>query len=235
MWRPTPRLATATLTATLAFAFALATCPLAGAASVQTYAYDTSGSISGPSGNVPITFQPETYTSSLATPGSVVLGDFITNPLPSTATLTYNNTPFSITLYVGSFNVPNSYAGPANETAYKISGMLNGTIGGDGSSSMMATVNAVTTLGSGTPPFPVSDLVFSTQGIAAPNGSQEGITAFTAQILVAGLPISSSSSGGGPGSPKTAPEPSTIAVFGLALAGFAWRQRSRSRAGHAGA
>jgi PEP-CTERM motif len=227
MWRMTPRLATATLTATLAFAFAFATAPTSQAASVQTYAYNTWGSISGPSGDVPISFDPQSSTSILTTPGSVVLGEFITNPLPPTATLTYNNTAFSITLNIGAINPNSLSSGPVNDFLYNISGVLNGTIGGDGTSSMMATVTSITAGSSSTPPFPISDLVIGTQGIGAPSGSAQGVTMLTAQILVAGLPISS---GSGPSNPNPTPEPSTIAVFGLALAGWAFHRRTNSRA-----
>ena len=217
MWRMTPRLATATLTAMLAIA--PATAPEARAASVQTYAYNTSGSISGPS-NAPITFQPESSTTTLATPGSVVLGQFITNPLPTTASLAYNDTPFSVTLNVGGFNSTSPQTGPVNDTLYTISGVLNGTVSGDGTSSMMATATSISTTGAySTPPFPISDLVISSQGIVAPNGSTAGVTTLTARVTAAGSPI--------PGLPAPAPEPSTIAILGLALAGWAGCRRSR--------
>ena len=222
MWRKTPQLATATLTATLALAFA--TVGTTEAAAVQSYSYSTSGSISGMSGVQPITFNPEYYQGTFTTPGSIVLGEFATNPLPSTATLTYNNTPFTIDLNVGPVSGSNDYGYGYNGNTYQyqISGVLNGSIGGDGSSNMMASVTSITGSGSGvasTPPFPISDLQINLpQGIAAPNGYNQGITTLTAQVLTAGVPI-------------PAPEPSTIAVFGLALAGWAARhRRSRPRA-----
>jgi PEP-CTERM motif len=226
MWRMTPRLATATLTATLALAFAFGADPKVEAATVQTYAYNTSGSISGPSGDVPITYDPQATTSMLTTPGSVNLGEFVTNPLPTTASLTYNNTPFTILLNVGAFNPNDSFTPPINSFEYQISGTLNGTINGDGTSSMMATVTSITGVGSSsTPPFPISEFTIAAQGIAAPNGSSQGITMLTGQVLVAGDPPPL-----GLGSPTPTPEPSTIAVFGLALAGWACRRLVRSRA-----
>jgi PEP-CTERM motif len=228
MWRMTPRLATATLTATLALAFAFGADPKVEAATVQTYAYNTSGSISGPSGDVPITYDPQATTSMLSTPGSVNLGEFVTNPLPTTASLTYNDTPFTIFLSVGAFNPNSSTSGPIDNAIYTISGMLNGTISGDGTSSMMATVTSITA-GSepAIPPFPISDLVIAAQGVAAPNGGSQGITMLTGQVLVAGNPVPPPL---GLGSPTPTPEPSTIAVFGLALAGWACRRLVRSRA-----
>jgi hypothetical protein len=225
MWRMTPRLATATLTATFGLALSFATAPKVEAASVQTYAYDTSGSISGPSGDVPITFVPQSSTGMLTTPGSVVLGEFLTNPLPSTATLTYNDTPFTIDLNIGALNPKSFTSSPNYYAQYEISGVLNGTIGGDGSSSMMATVSSITAV-SGTypPPFPISDLVISAQGIAAPDGSSQGVTMLTGQVLVAGTPPPL-----GLGNPTPTPEPSTIAIFGLALAGWACHRRLRAK------
>ena len=70
-----------------------------------------------------------------------------------------------------------------------------------------------------TPPFPPTDLSIAPQGIVAPYTPTytDGITTVYAQVAVLGLP-------------SPAPEPSTIAVFGLALAGWAYRRRSRARA-----
>jgi hypothetical protein len=224
MWRMTPRLAIATLTATLAFALEAA--PEAMAATVQSYSYTTFGDISGMTGVQPIEFQGVYNGGTLTTPGSVTLGQFITNPLPATATLTYNDTPFTIDLNVKPMSPANFVPGNNFNTLgyeYVISGVLNGSITGNGISSMMATVTSITgnDFGLGTtPPFPISDLqVIAPQGIVAPNGSIDGVTTLTGQVTV-----------GDPGLPTPAPEPSTIAVFGLALAGWAYRRRSRARA-----
>ena len=231
MWRMTPRLATATLTATLALALSIPAVPQARAASVQSYSYTTSGGIDGPSGS-PITFNPQSYSSTLTTPGSFVLGSFTTSPLPPTATLTYNNTPFTIDLNIapaGSYVYPYYYGYSYNPSAYQyqISGVLNGSItgatSGSGSSSMFATITSVTGSGLGsttTPPFPVSDLQFNfPQGIAAAVGSNPSTTTLAGQVTIAGVPLL----------PAPAPEPSTIAVFGLALAGLACRRQLRPR------
>jgi hypothetical protein len=228
MWRMMPRPATATLIAALALTLALADAPDARAAAVQSYSYTTSGNISGMTGaNLPINFSPSYNQGMLTTPGSFVLGQITTNPLPPTATLTYNNTPFTIDLNVGSVNSPyfgyNYYPGYYNRGyQYAISGVLNGSITGTGTSTMMASVTSITgnDFGLGTtPPFPISELkVTALQGIAAPNGNSQGITTLTAQVLVAGLPL-----------PAPAPEPTSIAAFGAALAGWLLRRRSRSK------
>lgn len=233
MWRMMPRLAIATLTATIALACLAA--PKAGASAVQSYAYTTTGSIDGPGGNTPISFTP-TYSGTLTTPGSINLGSFVTNPLPPTATLIYNNTPFTIDLNVSAvgtypsaygnygYNYGYNYGTPTYQ--YVISGKLNGSItgatSGSGTSSMFATITSISGNGLGTgtaPPFPISDLVVNLpQGIAAAVGSNQSYTMLTGQVIVAGLPL-----------PAPAPEPSTFAVFGVALAGLAYR-RARSRA-----
>ncbi len=229
MRRTTPRLAIATLTATIALACLVA--PKAGASTVQSYAYNTTGSIDGPGGNTPISFMPN-YGGMLTTPGTVNFGSFVTNPLPPTATLIYDNTPFTIDLNVSApgtspYYYPGygyNYGTPTYQ--YVISGTLNGSItgatSGPGTSSMFATITSISGHGMSTanvPPFPFADLVVNIpQGIAAAVGSNQSYTALTGQVIVAGLPL-----------PAPAPEPSTFAVFGAALAGLAWR-RARSRA-----
>jgi PEP-CTERM motif len=222
MWRMTPRLATATLTATLALAFAFGTAPKSEAASVQSFSYWTDGSISSQAGVAPIYFDGVT-SGTLTTPGVFALGTFdAAATLPPTATLTYNNTPFNINLFVangvGANNVTNYYD-------YAVSGVLNGSITGVGTSSMVATVTSITG-DPGTPPFPASQLQVAPQGINAPNTPTftDGITTLFGQANVPDVtpPII--------GLPAPAPEPSTIAVFGLALAGWACQRRLRSRA-----
>ncbi len=211
MWRMTPRLAIATLTATLAIALA----PATKAHAAATYSYTTTGSISGMSGPLPIQFFGTYGTSPMTTPGSFTLGEFITNPLPPTATLTYNNTPFTVDVVV--HDATNYYS-----TDYKITGDLNGSITGAGTGDMVATALSITaTAGgvSGIPPFPASALQITPQAINAPDGSVRGFTTLTAQVLISGI-----------GPPSPAPEPTSVAIFGAALAGWAIRRRSRSKA-----
>ena len=212
MWRMTPRLAIATLTATLALAVAHA--PKADAAA--TYSYTTTGSVSGMSGSVPIQFFGLSGTGSLTTPGAFTLGEFVTNPLPPTGTLTYDHTPFTIDVVV--HDATNYY-----NTDYKITGELNGSITGAGFSDMLATATSVTAVAggvSGIPPFPASDLaIVAPQAINAPDGSGAGFTTLTGQVLISGL-----------GPPSPTPEPTSIAVFGAALGGWLIRRRSRSKA-----
>lgn len=224
MWRTTPRLATAALLATLTLA--AATAPKAdAAATVQTYNYSTSGSIPGMPNTGPVQFVglgedvPTGSVHTLTTPGSFSLGGFQANPLPATATLTFNNTPFAIDLVVAS--QPDIIIAP--EYDYHISGVLNGSINGAGSSSLYAAITSITGNDHGlgtTPPFPVSDLtVLVPAGISAPNGALEGFGSLFAQVVLPGFPL-----------PAPAPEPTSIAAFAAALAGLALRRRLRSRA-----
>jgi hypothetical protein len=216
MWRMTPRLATAALTATLAIAALSA--PEARASAVQSYNYSTSASL-GDISNGPITLTGmSSYGGNqLSTPGAFVLGDFTTNPLPSTATLTYSHTPFTIDLRLSPAGSSSYYFGTPSYD-YILKGELNGSIT-NGSSSMVASITSVSGSGSG-PPFPIEDLKVSLpQGIAAPNGYNSGHTSLIAQVLVAGDPL-----------PTPAPEPTSVAAFAVALAGWGLRRRLRARA-----
>jgi hypothetical protein len=220
MWRMISRFVTTTLTATLAFAGLLAS--EAGAATimtpdatVQSYSYSTDGNIASQTGVAPITFISPS-SQAFTTPGTFSLGQFdAVNMLPASATLTYNNTPFIIDLNVPSGNGMGTYT-------YAISGNLNGSITGSGSSTMVATVSSITgvpNLFDGTPttpPFPASDLSVSVpQGINAPNAlmGTDGLTTLYAQVSP------------GLGLPAPAPEPASIAIFGTALAAWGLRRR----------
>ncbi len=219
MWRMTPRFATAALLATLTLAAASAT-KASAAASVQSYSYSTVGSVSGLPSNIgPVEFNGLSSGGTLTTPGAFLLGSFQANPLPATATLTFANTPFMIDVLVAS-QPGASVVAPAYD--YHISGLINGSITGSGSSTMYAVVTSITgdDFGLGTtPPFPVSDLsVITPAGIAAPFGLNSGFSPLSAQVLIPGFPV-----------PAPAPEPTSIAAFAAALAGLAIRRRLRPR------
>ena len=226
MTRLTARLATFTLIATTLLA------AQADASAVQSYLYNTSGNIGGISpystSGYPINFTPESSTGVLTTPGTFVLGSIATNPLPTGATLTYDNTPFTIALnvapvtansgyynsgyYYSSSSPSPAYYGFSPAYTYNISGVLNGSLS-DGTSTLFPTITSITGSGS-TPPFPVGDLTFNLQGIAAPVGGTYGTTTLTAQVDITGNPL-----------PAPAPEPTSVAVFAAALAGWAWKRR----------
>lgn len=212
MWRMIPRLTLATLTATLA----LAVLPAreAGAAAIQSYNYTTSTTL-GDVPNGPISLSGVGNSgSTLTTPGAFVLGTITTNPLPSTATLTYDHTPFTIDLTL------RNPTGDSSSYTFRIQGEFNGSIG-NGYSDMMASVKSITgnpfNDPNSTPPFAASDLqVGFPQGIAAPNGSTFGTTTLIGQVLVTGTPL-----------PPAAPEPTSVAAFAVAIVGWGLRRRLR--------
>jgi hypothetical protein len=223
MWRMMPRLATATLTFILALALSHA--PEVKAATAQSnaadpsYSYTTTGSISGMTGTQPIQFYGLYGSGTLNPTTPSPIGQFITSPLPATATLTYNNTPFVIDL-----NVVTAPGSPIPNYDYQITGRLNGYITGDGHSTMMAYVTSITgnDYGTGTiPPFPISELQLSAPlMIAAPNGETSGFSTLTGQLNIPNLPP-----------PLGAPEPASVVLFGTALAGwFFHRRRTLSKA-----
>jgi len=221
MCRTTPRITAAALLAALALIAAPS--PEAGAAaSVQTYTYSTGGNISGMAGVQPIEFLGT--SGSLTAPGSFILGTFRTSPLPATATLTYANTPFEVDVNVApSGPGPGTSGSDARSYEYKILGALNGSVSGDGRSTMLASVTSITGADDGlgtAPPFPVSDLhVNVPQGIVAPFGDSSGISTLTAQVVVPGFPL-----------PPPAPEPTSVAAFAVALIGLALRRKLRAGA-----
>lgn len=170
--------------------------------------YSTDGSVGGPSGG-PVHF--EGTDGSFITPGTFVLGQFETPVLPSSATLTYTNTPFNIDV---SFSTP---SGPASDLI--ISGLINGTITGNTSSSMVATITSVVQGSeSGQLPFPLNTFQVLAPQILAPRGMQGGITNLYAY------------SSFNAAAETLVPEPSTFALFGTVLVGFGvrrWRRAGR--------
>ncbi len=226
MWRTTHRLATSALTAALALAAYPATPADAGSmvggggpsADPTTVAdptttvgpavgfndYTTDGSIAGMAGPQAISFAAMPDPTRMTNPGTFDLGKFSVGPLAST--LTDTNTPFNIDL-----RVPTASGGTPYD--YQIAGVLNGMIG-DRTSTMVATVNSITGVGSN-PPFDPHDLFVPPQGLSAPDGSTPGSTTLRAVVMNPdGFPR-----------PAPAPEPTSVAAFAAALAGWAMRRR----------
>ena len=125
----------ARITLTIALAATLAS--HAGASAVQSYMYSTSGNIAGTTGvnlGYPIGFTSGPIAM-LTTPGTFTLGTITTGLLPAGATLTYDNTPFTINLGVGpvannsyNYNGYNGYYGFSPAYSYQINGVLNGSL-----------------------------------------------------------------------------------------------------------
>lgn len=171
--------------------------------------YETTGTVGGPDGG-PIAFEG-TYGSVLA-PGTFNLGQFEVPVLPDSASLLYSNTPFSIEV--------NFFTGPGSDPAGSlvISGLLNGTITGNTSSDMVASITSIVQGGEpGQLPFPLDTILVLAPQILAPRGVQGGITDLYAYTSFnpAGQNI---------------PEPSTCALFGTVLVGLGvrrWRRLGR--------
>ena len=160
MGRRLPRLAAATLFACAALSLA-ATNPTH-AAAIQSYTYSTSADLAGVSSGsnygYPISISGQSSVGMLTTPGTFTLATITTNPLPTGATLSFDNTPFDIDLSVGpvppSGNGYGYYGGYYNSNPnfynaspsyfYKILGVLNGTLKGDGTSTLFPTITSIT-------------------------------------------------------------------------------------------
>ena len=171
--------------------------------------YDTvSSSVgsTGISGTPAIKFVPVTGVSYLS-PSNLSFGSFQVSALPDGQSTTYVNTPFTIKF---SADAVNGQPINPNETPITIAGVLNGTVMGANQSSVVATFGAP------------SKTVFQT-----------GLYSNTLGSIDSPLRIAPSTSG-----PTTAqgflsattitspvPEPSTIAVFAVMLAGLGLRQR----------
>ena len=215
MWRMTNRLATATLTATIAFA--LAPAYVAQAAAVQTYAYTSYGSVGAPDTTDPsaVSVGPIGFdgvsSGTLTTPGGFTLGSFTVAALPPSASLSYDNTAYSVFL-----------SGFGTGYTYRIDGLLNGTLNGAGSSNLVASVTSVSGWGSSPsdePPIALSDLgIIAPQGILAPSHYQGSRTALYGQV------------GPNAGLPVPAPEPASIAIVAVGLVAWGLKRRLRPAA-----
>ena len=171
--------------------------------------YDTLNSSigsTGITGTPAINFVPVTGVSYLS-PSNLSFGSFQVSALPTGQSTTYVNTPVSINFTADSVN--GQPVNP-NQTPITISGVLNGTITGANQSSVIATF------------APPSKSVFQT-----------GLYSNTLSSLDSPLRIAPSSSGSTTAQglitattiTAAVPEPSTIAVFAVMLAGLGLRQR----------
>jgi hypothetical protein len=139
-------------------------------------------------------------------PGSFPLGEFVAQPLPAGASLTYSNLPFYLQLNVAPAGTDAFLGGQVN-----IQGVLNGTATGSTSSTVIATITSVTA--SGPLPFPLADLRIDAPQALSPDQG----TLLTADVVA--LP-----------SPAPIPEPSgwLVAVV-MATGAVLQRARGRSR------
>ena len=187
------------------------------AAAIPSYQYTSSAGIDRGSGShsIALTSTPDVQT---AASGTYNLGVFTTNPLLPGETASYQNTPFSVVLKLFQAASPDSSGSGPMVAEYGIEGLLNGSIRGDGISTLTPTVRSITT--SAGAPFAASALNFSLPLIAAPYGYTTGVTPLTVSVAydADGHPL-----------PAPAPEPSSVAIFAAALVGLAWHRRRATR------
>jgi hypothetical protein len=164
----------------------------------------------------PVSFQGVTG-GILTAPSAFGLGEFQVAPLPATVSVSYNNTPFQVTLALTESNGP-----PGMTTNVTIDGYLNGTLSGSNQSTVIASVASILPTGPtlSTPMTPNLSLVtplgdlnvpFSLALVPASSGG--GMTSFQADF--GATPV---------------PEPSTLAFFAMAFGGIGlWRKRGVKR------
>jgi hypothetical protein len=184
--------------------------------------YTTTGGIDTMSGSGAgvISYVPVS-TAQIDLNSNLPLGSFQVSSLPSGASMSYDNTPFSITL------TPNTYGGSSTglegATPVTFTGVINGTVT-DTASSLTAIFNPVSA--SGFTFLGASSTVSVLKGAEAllVPSSAGGTTTLEAQLVTTGTPS---------GTP--APEPSTVALFlstfgGLGLRRYVLRRRARAAA-----
>lgn len=169
--------------------------------------YSTDGSVGGPDGG-PIGWFNNAGV--VLPPGAFSLGQFQTPVLPSSASLTYNNTPFEVDV---TFNSGSSTSGLV------IDGVLNGTVMGNNASNMIASITSINQDGSNPLPFPLNTFQVLAPQALAPRGIQGGVTDLFAYV-----------SFNPAGQTLTTPEPASLALFGTVIVGLGLRHRLRRRA-----
>ncbi len=157
---------------------------------------------------------------------------------------TYNDTPFKITLH---FDSVNGATPTPNATPITISGVLNGTVTGSDVSNVTASFNTpvntpaagATVNSTSATPTQLTDTFTSglynntltvpiSNFLIVPSTSNFGRTTLEASLTSALSPAIPAGNGGG--GTTNAPEPTSVALFALAIGGLAWH---RHRARHA--
>jgi hypothetical protein len=187
------------------------------ASPTPAYYYSTTGNVGGLTTG-PITFtgnnSSEPTSNGAVLPGAINLGQFQTQPLPPGATLTLDNTPFTINLKQGA--APDLGQPITNAPDAIISGVLNGSISGNNASTLMAQITSATPAWPGPLPFDLSALTAASPILINPGGMGDGMSG-----LAVSVPTGISSSF------FNIPEPTTLAMFATALVGLGFRRQLR--------
>ncbi|MDR3638067.1 MAG: PEP-CTERM sorting domain-containing protein [Isosphaeraceae bacterium] len=177
----------------------------------------------GSSGGAVIFTGASHATNAVSLPGTISLGNFDVASLPASETLTAKDTPFHI---IVSFGLQPPQGGSQSWVTSKleINGVLNGTIVGNSQSSMVASVTSVQQLGKGALPFPLSDFQvlvpvtltpYNQNPVKWPTTGGPFAYSLSTELDARINPVSS------------VPEPTTLAVLCVGIAGYAARKRYR--------
>jgi hypothetical protein len=188
--------------------------PTVPASPVLSFNTTVGSSLGAPASGSPlITFVP--VTGSVMTPSNLSLGAFQV-AAPASGTTTYNNTPFSIQLVSTAVNGDTGAAGI--QTPIQVSGVLNGTVSSANQTNVVATFNPLASNQFTTGVYTNTLILPDSPLHLVPSTTNGGLTSIQAHLQSLTTVT------------LTAPEPTSVAVFVVALAGLAAHRRSRRRA-----